>query len=156
VPIQHVLAKSDVGPKNGEGQHPFPHDVIMLESHYFEVARLSQRGGDKHEQRHRTTGGAGKNVRAPHGGVPAKVQAHHPIKGGKGQGQAKDRKPGKGYFAHPNGAAWIAIAVLGDRKAAQEKGHATQKDKIENSAQKEERPVKVQSFAVERGILTGW
>src|SRR6185312_13280932 len=90
------------------------------------------------------------------GGVPAKIQAHHPIKGGKGQGQAKDRKPGKGYFAHPNGAARIAIAVLGDRKAAQEKRHATQKNKIENGAQKEERPVQVLSFTIEHRILAGW
>src|SRR5947209_10237930 len=30
VPLQHVLAEADVGPENTEGEHPFPHDVVML------------------------------------------------------------------------------------------------------------------------------
>ena len=33
VPIEHVLAEADVGPENGEGEEPFPHDVVMLDRH---------------------------------------------------------------------------------------------------------------------------
>ncbi len=30
VPDEHVLAKTDVGPENREGEHPFSHGVVML------------------------------------------------------------------------------------------------------------------------------
>src|SRR5205814_8360499 len=153
VPVQHVLAETDVGPKNGEGEHPFSHDVIMLQRHHSEVAGLTQRRSHKNEQRHRTAGRAGKNVRAPHGGVPAIVQAHHPVEGGKAQRQTKNRQPGKGYLTHPNRAARIAIAILGHGKAAQEKCDPSEENEIKKGTEKEERPVQILSFAVERCVL---
>src|SRR5438105_4314880 len=30
VPDEHVLAETDVGPENTEGEHPLSHDVVML------------------------------------------------------------------------------------------------------------------------------
>src|SRR5207248_751349 len=153
VPIQHVLAETDVGPENGEGQHPFSHDVVVLQRHHFEVPGLAQRCRHENEERHRAAGRAGKNVRAPHGGVPAIVQAHHPVEGGKAQRETKNRQPGKGDLTHPNRAARIAIAILSDRKAAQEKCDSSEENEIKKGTEKEERPVQILSFAVERCVL---
>ena len=67
IPDEHVLAKTDVGPKNTEGEHPFPHDVIMLErDHVVQIAGLTQGADHKHEQRHGAAGRARKDVNAKH------------------------------------------------------------------------------------------
>ena len=33
IPDQHVLAETDVGPENGEGEHELTHDVVVLMRH---------------------------------------------------------------------------------------------------------------------------
>src|SRR5438094_5649013 len=53
IPDEHVLTEADVGPENAEGQHPFPHDVIMLDcDHLFQVTGLTQSRDDQNEERH--------------------------------------------------------------------------------------------------------
>src|SRR5436190_15680888 len=68
VPDQHVLGETDVGPENDEREHPFPHDVVMLKRHHVrQISCFAQSCNDQNKQRHRTAGGASKDVDAPHG-----------------------------------------------------------------------------------------
>src|SRR5919201_1407213 len=51
IPDEHVLAEPDVGPENAEGQHPLPHDVVMLNGDdVLQVSSLSQGCDDQNEQ----------------------------------------------------------------------------------------------------------
>ena len=88
----------------------------------------------------------------PHGGEPVIVQAHQPIEGGKGEAKRENREADKCDFAHPDSAARIAVAVLGDRKTAQKEGSASEK---EEKARKKERPVQIRTFGVEHGVRPG-
>jgi hypothetical protein len=68
VPDEHVLAEADVGPENAKRQHPFSHDLIMLDgNHAPEITRLTQGRDHENEERHRSTGCAGEDVHAKHG-----------------------------------------------------------------------------------------
>ena len=51
VPLEHVLAETDVGPEHNKGEHPFPHDVVMLHRHHvLQITGASQRGNHQHQQ----------------------------------------------------------------------------------------------------------
>src|SRR6266496_2675201 len=67
IPDEHVLAEPDVGPKYGEGQHPFPHDVIMLDGDdVLQVTGLTQSRDHQHKERHRAARRAREDVHAKH------------------------------------------------------------------------------------------
>src|SRR5207247_5228037 len=51
IPDEHVLAEPDVGPEYGEGQHPFPHDVIMLDGNdVLQVTGLAHSRDHQHKE----------------------------------------------------------------------------------------------------------
>ena len=123
VPIKHVLAKADVGPENGKGEEPFPHDVVMLDrDHALQITGSLQRRRHQNQERHRTARGAGKDVWAPHGREPMPVKAHQPIESPKSQTEREKRETNEGRLSHPDRELRIAVAILADGKTTEQVG----------------------------------
>src|SRR5882724_1786917 len=151
VPDEHVLAEADVGPENAEGQHPFPHYVVMLDGDYsLQVTRLTQSRDHQHEERHGTSGCAREDVNAEHGREPAVVKAHQPIERAEGQTKREHWQTDERDLAHSDGEPRIAIAILAHRKSAQRERRQKEKPEEYYGAHKKEIPIEVSTLGIER------
>ena len=119
VPLKEVLAEGDVSPEDREGKEEHSHDVIVFHGEEtLEVTRANQSIGDQDQQGHGGLGGPGKEVDAPHGGVPVVIESHQPIKAGEGEAEHKKRNESIGGVAQAEGDSGIPIFILTDRKTA--------------------------------------
>src|SRR3984893_3689936 len=154
IPDEHVLAETDVGPENGEGQHPLSHDVVMLDrDDVFQVTGPPQCGDDENQQRHRPAGCAGKNVNAPHGGKPFVVQTHQPVARAESETEREQRQTDKGDFAEQKCEARVAVLVLQHRETAKQLCRDDKEYEKENAADEKEVPVKISALGIKDRIV---
>ena len=91
VPDEHVLRKSDIGPKYGEGEHPFSHVMVVLDGDRVgqdSIGAQAEEGEGKDREEGPHT--ARHTVDPEDGGVPMGLEGHDPIDAGQGSRQEEE------------------------------------------------------------------
>lgn len=154
IPLEEILAEGDVTPECGEGEKEHSHDVVMFHGEKtLEVPRADQTIRDQDQNRHRGLGTTGKQVDAPHGGVPVMIQRHQPIKSGEGQAQDKEGDEPIGGMTEAEGDSGVPIQVLSHGEISVEHSGDGKKEKVKSASKIKERLVQEGSFPCEKRIF---